>query len=159
MVRQFEQPPNENLTLLVDLWQPGAARPTPMAKTRGIGDPVCGHGRGRGMPPRRKHVRVVIAGKKIATHRGGASKSLAREVLSDLATAESLSRGQLDELVAAVNEARPTAGQIVMVTRTRAFPMHRPLHFRSGELRPGSCAWWPAATSFFSIFTRRNLQP
>ena len=55
MVRQFEQPRSENLTLLVELWQPD--EPTPADRERvELGHPFRRHGDCRSMPPRREPI-------------------------------------------------------------------------------------------------------
>ena len=55
MVRQFEQPRNENLTLLVELWQPDRAN-SRGPRTGGAGRSLRRDGDGRSVPPRRKPI-------------------------------------------------------------------------------------------------------
>ena len=121
MVRQFEQPRSENLTLLVELWQPD--EPTPADRERvelairfaaTATVEACRRGGSQ--------LRVVTAGRELISHRGGASKSLARGILADLAIAEAASNDRLDELIDAATDSRPTAGQIVLVTTHPTLP-------------------------------------
>lgn len=121
MVRQFEQPRSENLTLLVELWQP--AEPTAVDRERvelairfaaTAAVDACRRGGSQ--------LQLIIAGRELVSHRGGASKSLARDILAHLAIAEAASRNRLEELLEAAADSRPMAGQLVLVTTHPTLP-------------------------------------
>jgi len=92
MVRQFEQPPNENLTLLVDLWQPAGEAEQESGRERvelairfaatAVAE-ACR--RGGSM------LTVVVAGRETARFSGGGCKMLARDILRHLALVEAYS--------------------------------------------------------------------
>ena len=92
MVRQFEQPPNENLTLLVDLWQPAdgagesersAGRERVELAIRFAATAVAEACRRGGST-----LTVVIAGREVVRFSGGGGKMLARDILRHLAVVE-----------------------------------------------------------------------
>lgn len=120
MVRQFEQPRSENLTLLVELWQPELPEPkhedavelaVSFAATV-IAD-VCRRGGCQ--------LQVAIAGSDVSTLGGGASRSLARDLLKQLALSKASSREQLLELTRRGLERGGSGGRIVLVS-TRPSP-------------------------------------
>jgi uncharacterized protein (DUF58 family) len=121
MVRQFEQPRSENLTLLLELWQPEQ----PSAEERERVELAIRFAATATVEACRRggsQLQVVVAGQERSSHRGGASKSLARTILASLAVAEAASRDQLEQLIEAATDSRPTAGQVVLVTSHPALP-------------------------------------
>jgi uncharacterized protein (DUF58 family) len=114
MVRQFEQPRSENLTLLVDLWRPSEPKANDEDNVElavsfaatAVAD-VCRRGGCQ--------LRVVIGGEQIASHGGGASRALAGDVLRQLALAESSPSDRLPELITR-SLAEGFGGRIVLVT-------------------------------------------
>lgn len=121
MVRQFEQPRSENLTLLVELWQPE----NPSAADRERVELAIRFAATAAVEACRRggsQLRVVTAGEQKAAHQGGASKSLARDILAHLAIAEASPRDQLDTLIDTAAELRPTCGQLVLVTSHPTLP-------------------------------------
>jgi uncharacterized protein (DUF58 family) len=115
MVRQFEQPRSENLTLLLELWRP--ERPEPrdediielaVSFAATIAADVCRRGGCQ--------LRVGIAGEELIALGGGASRALARDVLERLALAEASPREQLGDLVRRGLENGPVGGRIVLIS-------------------------------------------
>jgi uncharacterized protein (DUF58 family) len=115
MVRQFEQPRSENLTLLVELWchekpQPRDEDTIELAVSFAatIAADVCRRGGCQ--------LRVGIAGEELTTLGGGASRALARDMLERLALAEASPREQLGDLVRRGLENGPVGGRIVLIS-------------------------------------------
>ncbi len=115
MVRQFEQPRSENLTLLVDLWRP--EKPTTadddavelaVSFAATITADLCRRGG--------CELFAAIAGREIVSQGGGASRALGRDVLGALAVAEGNQHDHLAELVRCGLEQGPASGQIVLVS-------------------------------------------
>ncbi len=114
MVRQFEQPRSENLTLLVDLWRPSAPAANDddnvelaVSFAATAAADICRRGGCQ--------LRVVIGGEQIASHGGGASRSLAGDILRQLAVAEATPADRLPELInRGLDEG--FGGRIVLVT-------------------------------------------
>ncbi len=114
MVRQFEQPRSENLTLLVDLWQP--SEPTPAQEENvelavsfaaTVVADTCRRGGCR--------LRLVVAGREQVAVDGGASRALAADALARLAVAEAapIARGELFE---PFGIERPPTGRLVLIS-------------------------------------------
>ena len=115
MVRQFEQPRSENLTLLVELWRPEKLEPRDedtielaVSFAATIAADVCRRGGCQ--------LRVGIVGEELTTLGGGASRALARDVLERLALAEASPRERLGDLVRRGLEDGPVGGRIVLVS-------------------------------------------
>lgn len=114
MVRQFEQPRSENLTLLVDLWRPDEPEPRhednvelAVSFAATVAADVCRRGGCQ--------LRVVIGGEQIASLGGGASRSLAGDVMRQLAVADATPYDRLPQLIErGLNEG--FGGRIVLVT-------------------------------------------
>jgi uncharacterized protein (DUF58 family) len=115
MVRQFERPRSENLTLLVELWQPAA--PTAdderrvelaisLAATAALD--ACRRGESQ--------LRVVTAGREVNASDGRASKTLAREILAHLALAEAGADNRLDDLLDHTSNGERRSGLTVLVS-------------------------------------------
>jgi hypothetical protein len=64
----------------------------------------------------------VTAGREQVSHHGGASKSLARDILAHLAVAEAASKDRLEDLLAVAADSRPTPGQLVLITTHPTLP-------------------------------------
>jgi uncharacterized protein (DUF58 family) len=134
MVRQFEQPRSENLTLLVELWQPQS----PEAKhdeavelavsfaATVIAD-ICHRGGCQ--------LHVVIAGRDVSTFVGGASRSLARDLLKKLALAEASQHDQLTDLTRRGVKNGAGGGRIVLVS-TRPSPANEAARISVGASSP-----------------------
>jgi uncharacterized protein (DUF58 family) len=115
MVRQFEQPRSENLTLLLELWQPEKPSPTDedtielaVSFAATIAADVCRRGGCQ--------LQVGIAGSEVIALGGGASRALARDVLERLALAEASRREQLGDLVRRGLENGLSSGRIVLIS-------------------------------------------
>jgi uncharacterized protein (DUF58 family) len=120
MVRQFEQPRSENLTLLVELWQPSAPEPKhddavelAVSFAATVVADVCRRGGCQ--------LHFAIAGSDVAALAGGASRSLARDLLIQLALAEASPREQFAELLRRGVERGAPGGRIVLIS-TRPSP-------------------------------------
>jgi len=151
MVRQFEQPRSENLTLLVELWQPvdpsAADRERVELAVRFAATATVEACRRGG-----SQLRVVTAGRQQVSHHGGASKSLARDILAHLAVAEATVNSRLDELIDAVADSRPTVGQLVLVTTHPTLPDPSALQ-TSGRRTPARIVTLVAGSEeFFQYF-------
>jgi uncharacterized protein (DUF58 family) len=151
MVRQFEQPRSENLTLLVELWQ--SERPTSADRERvelairfaaTATVEACRRGGSQ--------LRVVTAGREQVSHRGGASKSLARDILAHLAVAEASSNDRLEELIGAAADSRRTAGQLVLVTTHPALPDPSALESPDRRVRARVVTLVAGSEEFFQYF-------
>jgi uncharacterized protein (DUF58 family) len=118
VVRQFEQQRNQDLVLILELWQP--ARPTPadldnvelaVSFAASIVADLCHRG-GRTLW-------VATAAEQPQCNSGPASLALTREVMDSLAVAEACSLDRLPASVAKVLEiARPGANAILISTRS-----------------------------------------
>ncbi len=134
MVRQFEQPRSENLTLLIELWQPDApeskheeAVEMAVSFAATVIADVCRRGGCQ--------LQVAIAESDVSTHGGGASRSLARDLLKQLALAEASSREQLAELTRRGLERGGSGGRIVLVS-TRPSPVNEAVRLSAAAASP-----------------------
>ncbi len=117
MVRQFEQPRSENLVLLIDLWRPAEPQDRDEEKVElavsfaaTIAADVCRRGGSQ--------LLVATSGKAVQSQFGGASRSLARDVMHHLAVVES-GDGDIGELYRRAASEGPAAAQIILIsTRT-----------------------------------------
>jgi uncharacterized protein (DUF58 family) len=121
MVRQFEQPRSEDLTLLVDLWLP--ATPTPrdeenvelaVSFAATIVADVCRRGGCQ--------LSVVVTGQALTSLSGGASRALARDALLQLALAEAAADSPSNEMIERGLNGGPTAGRIVLISTRSQSP-------------------------------------
>ncbi len=151
MVRQFEQPRSENLTLLVELWQPvepsAADRERVELAVRFAATATVEACRRGG-----SQLRVVTAGREQVSHQGGASKSLARDILAHLAVAEATANNRLDELIDAVADSRPAAGQLVLVTTHPTLPDPSALQISGQRTAARIVALVAGSPEFFQYF-------
>jgi uncharacterized protein (DUF58 family) len=115
MVRQFERPRSENLTLLVELWQPISPEPVDdwrvelaiaLAATATMD--ACRRGESQ--------LRIVTAGRELVAGGGRASKSLAQELLKQLALAQAGPDNRREELLDRAGEDDRTNGSTVLIT-------------------------------------------
>ncbi len=116
MVRQFERPWSVNLTLLLELWQPEnpgsddrrrVELAVAMAATVAVD--ACRRGESQ--------LLVIVGGQgPVVAHGGGASRSLAREILGKLAVAEASSSDRLAELLERGADEAPPGGRTVLLT-------------------------------------------
>lgn len=122
MVRQFEQPRSENLTLLLDLWRP--EKPTPadddtvelaVSFAATIAADICRRGGCQ--------LLLAVAGKELVSLAGGASRALARDVLAALAVAEADCHGRLPKLLERGVDEGPSGGRMVLIS-TRPQSQH-----------------------------------
>ncbi len=118
MVRQFEQPQNESLTLLVELWQPETLKSEHAVERERIELAIRFAATAVVEACRRggSSLTVITAGRKIETFAGGGSKALARDILRHLALVAAGSDDRRAELLERGAEARKAGGRVVLVT-------------------------------------------
>ncbi len=117
MVKQFEQQRNQDLCLLVDLWQP--ANPSPQ-ELRHVEQAVSFAATIVSDRCRRAGSFLVagVATKTATLTKGPASNTLLQDVMASLAVAEATSDSQLPELLAlALSETRAGTSMVLISTR------------------------------------------
>ncbi|HEV3417450.1 MAG TPA: DUF58 domain-containing protein [Pirellulales bacterium] len=134
MVRQFEQPRSENLTLLIDLWQPASpARcdeetvELAVSFAATIVADACRRGGCQ--------LAVIIAGRELTSLSGGASRALARDVLQQLAVAEATSSSPSSAMIDRGLNDGAAGGRIVLVS-TRSDRPHEAEHLAADSGSP-----------------------
>jgi uncharacterized protein (DUF58 family) len=116
MVRQFELNRTQDLTLLVELWQPEDADPrhdddvervVSFAATAAT--QICRRGG--------SHLRLAVAGRELTVSKGPASAPLLRDVLQHLAVAEATAHPNYSKLRALAADRRRTDAVMLVTTR------------------------------------------
>jgi uncharacterized protein (DUF58 family) len=125
VVRLFEQPRNEDLLLIVDLWQPTRATPNQqdhvelaVSFAATVATAICRQGASR--------ICVALGGSEKRSIVGTASAALLEEIMEQLALAAAQDEDQLAELLT-VGLERAALGAPVVVVSTRAVELDQRL--------------------------------
>ena len=115
VVRLYEQPRNEDLVLIVDLWRPKRPSSAELDQVElavsfaaTVASALCRQGASR--------VCLSLGGKETRLVSGAASSALLEEIMTQLAVAEPRSEDQLPALLAAGLEQAPLGAPVVVVT-------------------------------------------
>ena len=152
VVRQFERRTEQDLMLLVDLWQPRPAargdlrhveRAVSFAAT--VAEDVCERGN--------SELSIGVAGQQLRSAQGAAAPALLREVMQILAEAEASTQPPLPELLRkAVAAARP--GMLLLLISPRRLALGDAQQFAEVTLATGPRG---AARQIMTIHTGREL--